>query len=73
MKYLKYFESYRPGELPLKEISKEEFKDLHSHMFNLKKRGMGKTKRNKKNQVKRQKQIQANMLVLKKLEAEFQK
>lgn len=39
----------------------------------LKKRGMGKTKRNKKNQVKRQKQIQANMLVLKKLEAEFQK
>ena len=39
----------------------------------LKKRGMGKTKRNKKNKVKRQKQIQANMLVLKKLEAEFQK
>ena len=31
MKYLKYFESYRrkgPGELPLKEISKEEFKDF---------------------------------------------
>ena len=31
MKYLKYFESYRrkgPGELPLKAISKEEFKDF---------------------------------------------
>ena len=37
------------------------------------KKKSGRPKRNRKNQLKRQKQIQANMLVLKKLEAEFQK
>lgn len=37
----------------------------------VKKRGLGKTKRNRKNQLKRQKQIEANVLVLKKLESEF--
>lgn len=34
----------------------------------VKKRGVGKTKRNRKNQLKRQKQILANVEVLKKLE-----
>jgi hypothetical protein len=39
----------------------------------VKKRGVGKTKRNRKNQLKRQKQILANVEVLKKLELELKK
>jgi hypothetical protein len=39
----------------------------------VKKRGVGKTKRNRKNQLKRQKQILSNVEVLKKLELELKK
>jgi len=39
----------------------------------LKKRGVGKTKRNKKNVAKRLKQIQENQRVLKSLELEYKK